>query len=97
MAVLKREDFFTRINEFVGDRSDDDSIKFVEDMTDTYNEMEKAAEGDGTDWEKRYKENDEAWRKKYRSRFFSGATHYVPEEKIEEKEKEIEIDDLFED
>lgn len=96
MAVLSREDFFTRINDFVGDDSSDETIAFVEDMTDTYNDIETRANGDGIDWEARYHENDEAWRKKYRSRFFSGAPMNSPiEEKVEEK-KEIEIEDLFE-
>lgn len=96
MAVLSREDFFSRLNDFVGDDSSDETISFVEDMTDTYNDIEARATGDGIDWEERYRENDEAWRKKYRSRFFSGGVSHLPtEEKIEEK-KEIEIEDLFE-
>ena len=97
MSILNREDFFTRVNEFVGDDSSDDSIKFVEDMTDTYNDMENRANGDGIDWEERYKENDEAWRKKYRARFFSGGvSSAMPYEEKKEEKKELEIEDLFE-
>lgn len=95
MSVLTREDFFTRLNDFVGDNSSDDAISFVEDMTDTYNDIETRANGDGTDWEQRYRENDEAWRKKYRSRFFSGTAPYPREDEIHEEKREITYEDLF--
>lgn len=96
MAVLSREEFFTRVNGFVGDNSSDEAISFVEDMTDTYNDIEARANGDGINWEERYRENDEAWRKKYRSRFFSGGVNNKPIEEVKEEKKEIEIEDLFE-
>ena len=72
MAVLPRDEFFNRIKDTLGNDTSEESITFLEDMTDTYNDLEKKANGDGIDWEQKYKENDEAWRKKYQHRFFSG-------------------------
>ena len=71
MAVLERDDFFARVQARIGEDSSDDAIAFMEDMADTYNAMEQKATGDGVDWEKRYKELDESWKKRYTHRFFS--------------------------
>ena len=99
MPVLNRDEFFDRIHQRVGTDNSDEAIKFIEDMSDTYNALEERANGDGTDWEKKYRELDESWKKKYTHRFFSGGANYTPPE-TEEKEKKdgssITIDDLFE-
>lgn len=79
MAVLTRDDFFTRLQTVLGSDTSDEGISLLEDMTDTYNDLEQRANGDGVDWEQRYKELDESWKKKYRHRFFSsGGGSYVP-------------------
>lgn len=72
MAVLSRDQFFSRIQDALGTDTSDDTIAFIEDMTDTYNDLEHRANGDGTDWERRYHELDESWKQRYRHRFFSG-------------------------
>lgn len=99
MAILNREEFFESINSRVADDSSDEAIKFVEDMSDTYNSLADRAEED-SEWERRYRENDEAWRRRYQNRFFRGDSNIVIEnsEEIEEevKPEDIEIDDLFE-
>lgn len=95
--VLTRDQFFDRINDAFGDESDENAISFIEDMSDTYNALEERANSD-IDWEKRYKENDEAWRKKYKNRFFTGSSTVIDneEEVIEKGADTITIDDLFE-
>lgn len=72
MAVLSKDEFFANIQKHVGDDTSDDAIAFMEDMTDTYNDLEKRAAGDGVNWEQKYKDLDESWKKRYRHRFFSG-------------------------
>lgn len=104
MSVLEREKFFEAVQSRVGEDTSDEAIAFIEDMTDTYNDLETRAAGDGVDWKQRYDELDEKWKKKYAHRFFSGggtvrttlredteeeATDDVPGEKITYK-------DLFE-
>lgn len=99
MPVLNRDEFFDRIHQRVGTDNSDEAIKFIEDMSDTYNALEERANGDGTDWEKKYHELDESWKKKYTHRFFSGGTNCPPpetEEKVKKDGSSITIDDLFE-
>lgn len=96
MAVLTKEEFFNRLHEMVGTDSSDDAISFIEDMSDTYTDMERRLEGDGVDWERRYKELDDAWRERYRHRFFTGGEYTIPkEEDVERRYEEVKIDDLF--
>lgn len=100
MAILGKDDFFSAVHAMVGDRTDDDSIAFTENMLDTYNDMERRAnENSGAEWERKYKENDESWRKKYTHRFMTGGDCMNPnsqkEEEIRDKAETIKIDDLF--
>lgn len=100
MAILNREDFFNRLHERVGEDTSDDGIAFLEDMTDTYNDMETRLTSDGEDWERRYHDLDETWKKRYRHRFFSNPETNNPdvgnsgEESYRDKE-DITVDDLF--
>lgn len=97
MAVLTRDEFFDRVQTIVGTDTTDESLAFIEDMTDTYNSLDERANGDGTDWEQRYHDLDESWKEKYKKRFFSGGSSRVIEDAKEvEKEKEVTYDDLFE-
>ena len=99
MSVLNRDEFFDRIHQRVGTDNSDEAIKFIEDMSDTFNSLEERANGDGTDWEKKYHELDESWKKKYTHRFFSGGANssiIEPDEKRDKDGSSITIDDLFE-
>lgn len=103
MSVLERERFFEAVQARVGDDTSDEAIQFIEDMTDTYNEMETRATGDGVDWKERYEELDEKWKKKYAHRFFSGGAapsrtvtrNEDEEETEEERNDKITYKDLF--
>lgn len=100
MAVLSKEDLFNKIKERIGDATDEETLSFVEDVTDTFNDLETKATGDGTDWKAKYDELDESWKKKYRDRFFSGETSAEVKEEQEEDVKsdgeKKEFKDLFE-
>lgn len=101
MAVLTRDEFFTRMQTRLGEDTSDEAISFLEDMTDTYNDMEKRANGDGVDWKKKAEEIDAAWKAKYRHRFFSGDNRSSVNETdtVEEDEEyradDVTVDDLF--
>ena len=71
MSVKTREEILESIRTRVGDHTDDETISFLEDVTDTLTDLETRAKGDGENWEQRYKDNDAEWRKKYKERFFS--------------------------
>lgn len=101
MAVLARDDFFSRLQERVGTATSDEDISFIEDMTDTFNDLENRANGDGVDWEQRYHELDESWKQKYKHRFFSGGSSAIPrtdpqeDNDAQERASSITFNDLF--
>ena len=68
MAILSKDDFLARIKERIGEDSSDEAIAFIEDMTDTFDDLSTKA-SDNTDWKTKYEENDAKWRAKYTERF----------------------------
>ena len=71
MSVKTREEILTEVKARVGEQTDDETIAFLEDVTDTLSDLETKAKGDGTDWKAKYEENDTEWRKKYTERFYN--------------------------
>lgn len=71
MAVKTREEILESVRARVGEQTDDETIAFIEDISDTLTDLETKAKGDGTDWKTKYEENDAEWRKKYTERFYS--------------------------
>ncbi len=95
MAVLKRDEFLNKLKEIIGDSTEDKDMALLEDMTDTYNDLESRASSE-TNWEQKYKENDAEWRKKYRDRFFSAPAKDEPDiDDPDEKPKALSYNDLF--
>lgn len=78
MAVKTREEILAGIRARVGEQTDDETISFIEDITDTFSDLETRAKGDGTDWKTKYEENDANWRKKYTERFYSSNPDDTP-------------------
>lgn len=97
MAVKTREEILESFKSRLGENPDDESISFLEDVTDTLNDFEKRANGDGTDWKSKYEENDASWRKKYTERFFSDDPNPEPnpEPKPEPDNTPRTFSDLF--
>ena len=96
MAVKTRDEILEAVRNRIGDNTDDESIAFLEDITDTFTDLEEKANGDGTDWKAKYEENDEEWRKRYTERFYSsGPEPKEPEPKEPEPEKPKTFNDLF--
>lgn len=89
MAIRTREEIMDMINKRIGEDDSDETLAFLEDVTDTFNDLESKSIGDSEDWKTKYEENDTAWRKKYRDRFFNKE---VEEDKIEDT-KDIEIEE----
>lgn len=98
MAVRTREEIMESIRTRIGDSTEDKDIAFLEDISDTFDDMESRASGDGEDWKTKYEENDREWRRKYTERFFSKGEDPEdpegPEDPEEEEPKTFE--DLFE-
>ena len=98
--VLNKEEFLAALKNRVGEDTSDDAIKFLEDATDTYDDLVKRT-GDSDEWKKKYEDNDKSWREKYTKRFFEGgpAAPTPKPEQLEDCEGDnaIKIEDLFKD
>lgn len=79
MAIRTREEIIESVRARVGEQTDDETIAFIEDISDTLTDLETRAKGDGTDWKAMYEENDAKWRKKYTERFYSSEPQPEPE------------------
>ena len=66
-----REQLLTRMNEALGDRTDDVALNFIQDTLATY---DKHSSSDGSITQEEHKrlmeEQDNKWRKRYRDTFF---------------------------
>ena len=98
MAIRTREEILESIRNIVGDSTDDNTLQVLEDVTDTFTDFENKT-ADQTDWEAKYKENDEGWRKKYAERFYTGDPSVPPksnESVIDETDdKPTRFEELF--
>lgn len=97
MAILGKDDFMNRLKERIGEDTSDEAISFLEDITDTVNDLESRA-GSGDNWKKKYEENDLAWKQKYKERFFNTEVKDDENEFTEEKTETVRkytYDELF--
>lgn len=101
MPVLNRDDFFNSVQTRIGTDTSEEALKFLEDMTDTFNDMEKRIASGGEDWEQKYHDLDASWRERYRHRFYDTDNRNVPgnnpsSEPVDDYSPEdVSIDDLF--
>lgn len=92
--IRTRDEILTEINErFSGDETDE-VLAFIEDVTDTLDDLTARA-ADSTNWQERYNQLDADWRKRYKERFFTGEDQPEEEEEFEEAEEKVTFEDLF--
>ena len=97
MAVKTKDELLEIIRGRIGDDTSDETISFIEDITDTLSDYEeKATNSNNEDWKTKYEENDKMWREKYRERFFSKEVEKEDEDFEEDEVKSLSYDDLFE-
>ena len=75
----------------IGENPDDDSVAFLEDITDTLTDYDNKTK-DNTDWKNKYDELDRSWKEKYISRFSD-----VVEDSKNDVEDEVESPERYED
>ena len=68
--VRTKDDLLSIIKERIGEGTSDEDISLIEDINDTYSDLETRISESG-DWKAKYEENDASWRKKYKDRFFT--------------------------
>lgn len=92
MAKLSKDELIEKIKKYVGDRTDDETIEIIEDITDSIDTS------DADEWKRKYEENDKMWRDKYVSRFFDKKEEVLetPTEHEEEEKEYNSYEDLFE-
>lgn len=94
--VKTKEEMLAEIKAYIGDRTDDETLSLVENVTDTLSDMEKNGNA-----EARVKEVEDMWRTKYMERFFDGGKEEKTtedkedEEAEEDRSEEIKIEDLY--
>ena len=105
MSALTKTELMEQLKTFIGENKSDEVLSFVENVSDTIDELHNKASGDGVDWKKKYEENDAEWRQRYTDRFFSGTSEGAKEEKKvdtedsdsepEDEPENLKFDDLF--
>lgn len=91
MAKLSKDELIEKVKKYVGDRTDDETIEIIEDITDSIDSS------DADEWKRKYEENDKMWRDKYVSRFFDKKEEgpETPTEHEEEEKEYNSYEDLF--
>ena len=92
MAKLSKDELIEKVKKYVGDRTDDETIEIIEDISDSIDSS------DADKWKKKYEENDNMWRDKYISRFFEKNDEEIEDPTNEDDDdKEYKtFEDLFE-
>lgn len=92
MAKLSKDDLIEKVRKYVGDRTDDETIEIIEDISDSIDSS------DADEWKQKYQENDKMWRDKYISRFVEKREDEpdTPTEHEEEEKEYNSFEDLFE-
>lgn len=92
MAKLTKNELIEKIRKYVGDRTDDETIEIIEDISDSIDSS------DGDEWKQKFEENDKMWRDKYISRFLEKKEDELdtPTEHEEEEKEYNSFEDLFE-
>lgn len=93
--VLNNDDFVKSVKSIIGDRTDEESINFIENMTDTYNSLVADKDVNNTAWEQKYNALNETWSKRYKDRFLSGSDEQQNNESHEDDNEPKSYNDLF--
>lgn len=91
MAKLSKDELIKKVKKYVGDRTDDETIEIIEDISDSIDSSDD-------EWKQKFEENDKMWRDKYISRFLEKKEDELdtPTEHEEEEKEYNSFDDLFE-
>lgn len=94
--VKTKDEIMEEIRTYIGERSDDQTIALIENISDTIDDY--AAHGD---YDKKLMDVESEWRRKYIDRFMNGGENKsevkveTTEDEEKEKAEEIKIEDLY--
>lgn len=93
---LSKVELLEKVKNYIGDRTDDESIEIIEDISDSFDTETENVEEVKKEYEEKLKVLDETWRKKYTDRFFSNPT---PDDRkdddYDDEEEKTEYSELF--
>ena len=89
--ILSKEELMTEMKSIIGERTDDEAIKFIEDVTDTIDAFEEQnnENNENNEWKSKYEEIIT----KYKERFFNCNEQEVDKNEKSEEETEEETED----
>lgn len=99
--IKTTNEILSQLKELTKDMTDDTTLSFIEDVTDTLNDKDKLdVDSVNKEWEEKYNTLDSEWRNKYKERFFTQSEENqkanADSEKTEtEENKTYKYDDLF--
>lgn len=74
MAVRTKSEIMDILKTQFSGNTVDEVLTLLEDVSDTLDDLETKAKGDGEDWKTKFEKNDAEWRQRYQDRFFSGTS-----------------------
>lgn len=89
--VLSKEQYMEVVKKIVGEDTSDESLKMLEDLTDTFNSFSKPSD----EWENKFKELETKHSdltKRYKERFFAPAKEEPIEEPVNEPDDDLNPD-----
>jgi len=96
MAIKTKEELLASLKQTFGDNTDDATLSLIEDVTDTYDDLNSKAKPDGKDWKTEAERIDKEWRQKYHDRFFNPVEDEKdPLDAGDPEPKKYRFEDLF--
>lgn len=68
--IRSKTELMEQIRSRLGEDTGDDALSFLEDVSDTLDDLESKA-ADPEDWHQKYNDLDTEWRQRYRDRFYN--------------------------
>lgn len=98
---LSKEELLEKVKTYVGDRTDDESLEIIEDISDSFESSDSAEkiEEIKTEYESKLANLDNEWREKYKARFFSEKDKQDNDDSDtsdDDDDEKTEYSDLFE-
>ena len=78
MAVRTKEELLDLIKGRIGEDTGDEALTLIEDISDTYDDLETKSK-DPENWHEKYNQLDADWRQRYKDRFYNDEAQ-LPEE-----------------
>lgn len=102
MAVKTQEEIIASLSAYIGEDTSEDGLHLFEDVMDTMKDLSDKNNVNEAEVAKRVQKVDEAWRKKYLSRFNAGIIGSANDDAAEmeemvktQKAEKITVADLF--